>query len=331
MMSIWRACFLLILCRDDLLSSSTSIEDIKTQEFQDIPTDPPDIQFIKEYMTKVDAVTLSSGLRYRILKTGSDEGKSPTVNTPCEVLYIGKTVDGEVFDGSDKNQGDITVLYPSKVIRGLREALLLMKEGDKWEVVIPSHLGYGKMKSKNNKIRPGSTLIFEIELLRVRAPEITYFKKEYLAWIFLIAFLIYNYFQSQARVDAVRRSTPVDVESVSNLPNNPIVYMTIAVDDVILGKIEMELFPTVCPKTVENFRCLCTGEKGMCRGAGLPLHFNKSKFHRIIPGFMCQGGRSVLLLLFPFDLLLYFFCMNITHMCLNVTTHNMSIFTPINR
>ena len=51
----------------------------------------------------------------------------------------------------------------------------------------------------------------------------------------------------------------------------------------------MELFQTVVPKTVENFRCLCTGEKGTGR-SGTPLHFKDSFFHRVIPGFMCQGG-----------------------------------------
>merc|ERR1712224_131551 len=51
----------------------------------------------------------------------------------------------------------------------------------------------------------------------------------------------------------------------------------------------MELRDDVAPKTTENFRALCTGEKGMGK-SGKPLHFKGSTFHRVIPGFMCQGG-----------------------------------------
>merc|ERR1711933_300154 len=55
------------------------------------------------------------------------------------------------------------------------------------------------------------------------------------------------------------------------------------------GRIVMELRSDVVPKTAENFRCLCTGEKGTGK-SGKPLHFKGSCFHRIIPRFMCQGG-----------------------------------------
>ncbi|MGL5032940.1 MAG: peptidylprolyl isomerase [Microcystaceae cyanobacterium] len=67
------------------------------------------------------------------------------------------------------------------------------------------------------------------------------------------------------------------------------VYFDIAIDGEDAGRLVMELFDDVTPLTAENFRALCTGEKGL-GNAGKPLHFKDSFFHRIIPGFMAQGG-----------------------------------------
>lgn len=70
---------------------------------------------------------------------------------------------------------------------------------------------------------------------------------------------------------------------------NPRVYFDMTVGGQSVGKIVMELYADVVPKTAENFRALCTGEKGIGK-CGKPLHFKGSTFHRVIPDFMCQGG-----------------------------------------
>ncbi len=67
------------------------------------------------------------------------------------------------------------------------------------------------------------------------------------------------------------------------------VFFDITVGGEAAGRIVFELHSDIVPKTAENFRALCTGEKGT-GGSGKPLHFKGSSFHRIIPGFMCQGG-----------------------------------------
>ena len=70
---------------------------------------------------------------------------------------------------------------------------------------------------------------------------------------------------------------------------NPKVFFDMAIGGAAAGRIVMELRADACPKTAENFRALCTGEKGTGR-SGKPLHFKGSAFHRVIPDFMCQGG-----------------------------------------
>lgn len=70
---------------------------------------------------------------------------------------------------------------------------------------------------------------------------------------------------------------------------NPKVFFDLLIGKAKAGRVIMELYKDVVPKTAENFRCLCTGEKGI-GAAGKPLHYKGSTFHRIIPNFMCQGG-----------------------------------------
>ncbi|CAN6544613.1 unnamed protein product [Malus baccata var. baccata] len=70
---------------------------------------------------------------------------------------------------------------------------------------------------------------------------------------------------------------------------NPKVFFDMTIGGQPAGRIVMELYADTTPRTAENFRALCTGEKGVGR-SGKPLHYKGSAFHRVIPGFMCQGG-----------------------------------------
>ncbi len=71
----------------------------------------------------------------------------------------------------------------------------------------------------------------------------------------------------------------------------PKMFLDIGVDGESLGRITILMYGQ-CPKTAENFRCLCTGEKGMGK-SGKPLHYKGNQFHRIIPGFMIQAGDII--------------------------------------
>merc|ERR1712159_926854 len=85
------------------------------------------------------------------------------------------------------------------------------------------------------------------------------------------------------------RSAEQFAQADSATMSNPVVFFDMTIGGAPAGRIEMTLRADVVPKTAENFRSLCTGEKGMGK-EGKPLHFKGSSFHRVIPSFMCQGG-----------------------------------------
>jgi len=90
-------------------------------------------------------------------------------------------------------------------------------------------------------------------------------------------------------------SSSAEVSSAIIISNNmsaenPVVFFDITIGGSPKGRIEMELRADIVPRTAENFRCLCTGEKGVGPRSGKILHFKGSSFHRVIPKFMAQGG-----------------------------------------
>jgi FKBP-type peptidyl-prolyl cis-trans isomerase FklB len=107
--------------------------------------------------------TLPSGLQYRVITDGT--GRMPTKGDTVTVNYIGTFIDGVEFDSTLK-RGRPETFRVSDGIPGWTEALQLMKEGAKWQLFVPSGLAYGET-GQGSRIPPGSTLVFEMELLSV--------------------------------------------------------------------------------------------------------------------------------------------------------------------
>lgn len=119
--------------------------------------------FLDENGKRVEVKTTASGLQYEVLEEGS--GKQPTAQDQVTVHYTGKLIDGTVFDSSVE-RGQPATFCVTQVIPGWVEALQLMKEGAKWRLFIPSNLAYGP-NGAGNVIGPNSTLIFDVELIKV--------------------------------------------------------------------------------------------------------------------------------------------------------------------
>lgn len=120
-------------------------------------------KFLEANKSKEGVKTTSSGLQYKVVQQG--KGKTPAVSDRVTVHYTGSLTDGTVFDSSIQ-RGQPSTFRVNQVIAGWTEALQMMKEGDKWILYIPYSLGYGERGSPP-QIPPFSTLIFEVELMKV--------------------------------------------------------------------------------------------------------------------------------------------------------------------
>jgi len=119
--------------------------------------------FLAANAKKEGVKTLPSGLQYKVIKSGT--GKMPKATDTVKVHYHGTLIDGTVFDSSVE-RGEPATFPVNGVIPGWVEALQLMKEGDKWQLVIPAKLAYGE-RGAGGKIGPNSVLIFDVELLSI--------------------------------------------------------------------------------------------------------------------------------------------------------------------
>lgn len=108
-----------------------------------------------------------SGLQYKVIREGS--GAVAANDEEVEVKYEGRLIDGTVFDSSYKRDPQTTSFRPSGVIKGWTEALKMMPEGSEWEIYVPEHLAYGERQA--GKIPPYSTLIFKLEVVKVKKEE----------------------------------------------------------------------------------------------------------------------------------------------------------------
>lgn len=119
--------------------------------------------FLAENAKRPSVKTTASGLQYEVMVEGT--GATPTLSDKVTTHYHGTLLNGKVFDSSVQRGQPID--FPvGGVIAGWTEALQLMKVGSKWKLFIPSNLAYGE-RGAGADIAPYSTLIFEVELLKV--------------------------------------------------------------------------------------------------------------------------------------------------------------------
>ncbi len=121
-------------------------------------------KFLEENKKRKEVTTTASGLQYEVLKKGTGT-VSPKETDKVKVHYHGTLINGDVFDSS-VDRGQPAEFGLNQVIKGWTEGLQYMKVGDKFKFFLPAELAYGD-RGAGAKIKPGATLIFEVELLDI--------------------------------------------------------------------------------------------------------------------------------------------------------------------
>lgn len=121
-----------------------------------------------EYMAKLakqaNVRAVGNGVFYEVIKEGS--GALPKPTDVVEVRYEGKLIDDKVFDSSGEQPATLPL---QQMVKGFSTALVKMPVGSKWKIYIPYNLGYGELG--RGPVTPFATLIFEVELVGIQAPE----------------------------------------------------------------------------------------------------------------------------------------------------------------
>jgi FKBP-type peptidyl-prolyl cis-trans isomerase len=143
--------------QNQAMAQSTTTYDLSAESNQ---------KYLDDNAAKPGVIKLPSGLQYRVIKTGTGKGTS-SVDDMVTVTYKGALINGMVFDRTPAGK---TAEFPAgRLIKGWVQALSMMKEGDEWELVIPSRLGYGAMGA-GKAIPPNQTLVFDMQLITVKSP-----------------------------------------------------------------------------------------------------------------------------------------------------------------
>ncbi|MBR1468975.1 MAG: FKBP-type peptidyl-prolyl cis-trans isomerase [Prevotella sp.] len=122
-----------------------------------------DVKTLPVEIDQPDGTKLKSFIQYKVIKEGS--GAMPKDTSLVQVHYEGRTIDGEVFDSSYKNDKPVDMRV-NQVIKGFTQALVHMPVGSTWEVYIPQELAYSERQA--GQIKPFSALIFKVELLGIK-------------------------------------------------------------------------------------------------------------------------------------------------------------------
>lgn len=123
--------------------------------------------YLAQSAKKPGTIIRPSGLQYRVLRSGV--GKRPTGNDVAQIRYAMRRIDGVVVDSTTPSL-PAAVAVSTINMAGLSEALGLMREGDRWELVMPANLAFGPKGALNGQVPPQQTLVMDVTLVSTATP-----------------------------------------------------------------------------------------------------------------------------------------------------------------